>query len=285
MKTRRIYGIDFSAAVDAGRKIWIAGGHIRGKTLEIDSCRRAEDLPGSSTVRDVAHSVLRRLIEEDAEGAFGLDFPFGLSRILTGQETWRKFILQFPVLYCSPEDFRNSCLSQAGGYELKRFTETEAKTPFSPYNLRLYRQTYFGISNVLRPLVAKGLVRVLPMQRPKEGKPWVLEICPASTLKKREKNGTTSQAALEKQIKVAPFLVQQNGLSGLLLLFRRRFLLFRSRLFLSRSPLLRCSLLGGRLLFCGRHAIPPVRFDNGKTSHALFEETSVSSTSLFCGFL
>lgn len=184
MKTRRIYGIDFSAAADAGRKIWIAGGHIRGKTLEIDSCRRAEDLPGSSTVRDVAHSVVRRLIEEDAEGAFGLDFPFGLSRILTGQDTWRKFILQFPVRYFSPEDFRNSCLSQAGGYELKRFTETEAKTPFSPYNLRLYRQTYFGISNVLRPLVAKGLVRVLPMQRPKEGKPWVMEICPASTLKK-----------------------------------------------------------------------------------------------------
>jgi hypothetical protein len=53
----------------------------------------------------------------------------------------------------------------------------------SHYNLRLYRQTYFGIRDVLHPLVRDHLACVLPMQRMLRGRPWVLEICPASTLK------------------------------------------------------------------------------------------------------
>ena len=52
------------------------------------------------------------------------------------------------------------------------------------YNLRLYKQTYYGISRLLAPLVEEDRVRVLPMQAPEPDKPWVLEICPASTLKR-----------------------------------------------------------------------------------------------------
>ena len=59
----------------------------------------------------------------------------------------------------------------------------ECRAPFSPYNLRLYRQTYFGIRDVLSPLVRSRSVSVLPMQRAHEGRAWLLEICPASTLK------------------------------------------------------------------------------------------------------
>jgi hypothetical protein len=49
----------------------------------------------------------------------------------------------------------------------------------------LFRQTCFGIRSVLAPLVRDGLVSVVPMQRPAADKPWLLEICPASTLKAR----------------------------------------------------------------------------------------------------
>ena len=61
---------------------------------------------------------------------------------------------------------------------------TEKTIPlFSPYNLRLYRQTFFGISLILNPLVIGDHARILPMQERVTGKPVALEICPASTLK------------------------------------------------------------------------------------------------------
>jgi hypothetical protein len=63
-------------------------------------------------------------------------------------------------------------------------TDKEAKTPFTVANLRLYRQTYFGIREVLAPLVMSGKAVVLPMQEMRPGVPWLLEICPASLLKR-----------------------------------------------------------------------------------------------------
>jgi hypothetical protein len=53
----------------------------------------------------------------------------------------------------------------------------------SAYNLRLYRQTFHGIRNVLYPLVRDGVARVPPMQGPVTGLPAPVGICPASTLK------------------------------------------------------------------------------------------------------
>jgi hypothetical protein len=76
------------------------------------------------------------------------------------------------------------CTAASGGRELKRFTDIEAKTPFSPYNLRLFRQIYFGIREVLGPLLRNNAVCVLPVQRALPDRAWLLEICPASTLKR-----------------------------------------------------------------------------------------------------
>jgi hypothetical protein len=113
----------------------------------------------------------------------GLDFPFGLPKAVLPQPTWRQFIVSFPDLYASPEAFRQTCYRSAAGRELKRVTDVECKTPFSPYNLRLYRQSYFGMRDVLNPLVRSRQAHVVPMQPARLGKPWLLEICPASTLK------------------------------------------------------------------------------------------------------
>jgi hypothetical protein len=46
-----------------------------------------------------------------------------------------------------------------------------------------YKQAYYGISEILNPLVRGNHVCVLPMEKPITGKAWILEICPASTLK------------------------------------------------------------------------------------------------------
>jgi hypothetical protein len=184
-RPRQVYGIDFSGAKDAGKKIWIASGIIDGDALQIEDCRRAEALPGSGRSRDRCLAALKDFIGREKTAVFGLDFPFGLPRALIKQDRWESFVLSFPDDYPSPEAFRRACHATAGGRELKRATDRKSQTPFSPYNLRLYRQTYYGIRDVLYPLLRDQLVYVLPMQSALPDRPWILEICPASTLKQK----------------------------------------------------------------------------------------------------
>ena len=179
----RIYGVDFSGARDAGRRMWVAGGVAEGDTLRIQTCHSADALPGSARSRDRCLAALWRFMAGETDGVFGLDFPFGLPQQLVGQRSCDDFVASFPGEYASPDEFRQFCRAAAGGRELKRVTDRESKTPFAAYNIRLYRQTYFGIRDVLHPLVRDQLASVLPMQRRRADRPWVLEICPASTLK------------------------------------------------------------------------------------------------------
>jgi len=179
-----VYGIDFSGAKKAGTKIRVTSATIAGDALKIEDCRQAKDLPGSATERDRCLGTLQHFISTQKACAFGLDFPFGLPRALAEANSWEKFVLSFSNHYPSPEKFRDMCRAAAGGYELRRLTDEESDTPWSPYNLRLYRQTYFGIRDVLGPLVRDKMAYVLPMQRASKGKPWLFEVCPASTLKK-----------------------------------------------------------------------------------------------------
>ena len=101
-------------------------------------------------------------------------------------QTWLQFIRAFTERYATPQDFRQTCLHATNGRELKRRTDVEARTPFSPYNLRIYRQTYYGLRDVIAPLVHERSVRVLPMQTSRPGVTSVIEICPASTLKQMD---------------------------------------------------------------------------------------------------
>jgi len=182
-RSRQVYGVDFSGATDAGKKIWITKGVIEGETLRIEACCQAAVLPGSAVERDPCLAALRDFIARKTDSAFGLDFPFGLPRNLVKMDTWEDFVLFFPASYPTPDAFRDACRRAAGGSELKRVTDLESSTPFSPYNIRLYRQTYFGIRDLLAPLVRDGSACVLPMQTALPDRPWMLEICPASTLK------------------------------------------------------------------------------------------------------
>ena len=181
---RVIHGVDFSGAKDAGKKIWIARGVTEEDVLVITECFQAEDLPGSGRDRESSLEALGKFISEQKDSIIGLDFPFGIPRVLAKKESWEKFVLSFRATYTSPGEFRKECTLASGGIELKRFTDFKAKTPFSPYNLRLYRQTYFGIRDVLGTLIMNNTVCVPPMQKPLPDRAWVLEICPASTLKR-----------------------------------------------------------------------------------------------------
>ena len=94
-----------------------------------------------------------------------------------------------------------------------------ARTPFSPYNLRIYKQTYCGITESLEPLVRTREAIVLPMQSPRAGVPWLIEICPASKLKKldlyfpykgRGENRLIAQKKILQKICIAESLVVKN---------------------------------------------------------------------------
>ena len=180
---QRFIGIDFSGGVIAGRKIWIASGRAEHDTFLIETCTRGEALPDSSRERAVCLAALRTFIRSSGEALIGLDFPLGLPADLMNGQTWLEFIRSFPECYPTPQHFRKACLQAAHGRELKRCTDIEMKTPFSPYNLRLYRQTYYGLRDVIAPLVYERSVRVRPMQSNRSGVPNLIEICPASTLK------------------------------------------------------------------------------------------------------
>jgi hypothetical protein len=181
----KVYGIDFSGAKNAGSKVWIASAVIIGNALQIEDCYQAKDLPDSDAERDRCLGTLRHFISEQKACAFGLDFPFGLPRKLIKDNDWEEFVLYFGSRYSDPEQFRKDCRTATGGPESKskRETDIEAKTPWCAYNLRIYKQTYYGIRDLLAPLVRGQLAYVIPMQRKLPGKPWLFEVCPASTLK------------------------------------------------------------------------------------------------------
>lgn len=187
MKPERVYGVDFSGAEDAGTKIWIAGGKNTGSALDFETCQPVSTLPNSSTRRDQALAALRTFITQRAPCVIGLDFPFGLPQALVEDQPWEDFARNFGTNFPNPDSMKAVCTYRAiekkGARELRRATDVAAGTPFSPYNMRLFRQTYYGIRDVLAPLLSSGVARVLPMQSGIEASIWLIEICPASTLK------------------------------------------------------------------------------------------------------
>lgn len=208
----QVFGVDFSGAKDAGKKIWIARGVRKNNALHIEWCKRAADELAWGTERNHCLEKLADFIASSSGSVFGLDFPFGLPSPVVQKlfnfdaETWKDFLSTFRDRYRDSEEstvqkFREDCCKAAGpkkhvsrmGYkELKRSTDEGAFTPFSPYNLRLFKQTFFGLCLVLHPLVQREQVCVLPMQQANKAKPWVVEVCPASTLKNimKKEDGT-----------------------------------------------------------------------------------------------
>lgn len=179
----RVAGIDFSGARDAGKRIWIARGAVTGGTVVVEDCFRASELPGSGVARAAAMPALVEFLAGETDAVIGLDFPFGLPAPLIAERSWPEFVAGFAARHRDADAFRAACMAATGGRELKRRTDTRARTPFSAYNLRIYRQTYEGIRNVLAPLLAGDRARAIPMQPPEDGKPVLAEACPASVLK------------------------------------------------------------------------------------------------------
>lgn len=192
-----IHGIDFSGGRSAGNNSWIASGALEEGSLKIDDCRTGSSLPNSSTQRDPFLNALKDWISEQESCAIGIDFPFGMPAELVDEDNWYDFIVNFPKRHQDADAFRMACQRASPGAELKRETDEINDTPFSPYNLRMYKQTYHGIADLLAPLVREEEICVLPMMEAEEDKPWLLEVCPGSTMRaqghKVSYKGTTQE--------------------------------------------------------------------------------------------
>ena len=138
-------------------------------------------------MRTLALPAVIRHLRSLGPAVVGCDFPFSLPVGLDGafdSRGWRGLLTDFPARYRSAEAFRDACRTLCNGRELRRLCDFEAKVPFCAWNLRLYRQTWHGIAEILRPLVLEADAVVLPMDEADPTRLWLVEVCPASFLKR-----------------------------------------------------------------------------------------------------
>ena len=185
MRPRRVLGVDFSGANDAGRKIWVAEcKRGRGNRLTLLDLRPAAELPGGGVDPTTAIAALAAHIVREPDTISGCDFPFTLPMQMIDRPSWETFVADFADRFADPDAFRAWALRRAEGRELRRAADRAAKTPFNSYNLRIYRQTWWGIAHLLGPLLSSGQAIVRPYQSiPATSHPIVIEACPASSLK------------------------------------------------------------------------------------------------------
>jgi len=181
-----ILGVDFSGAKHAGKKIWIAIGKRNPSGLTINKCVRVSDMERGAKTTDAAMCALGQCVLRHSPCVVGFDFPFSLPAEFIREPNWIAFLRNFAQTHTNADSFRSHCAAMANGHERKRKTDTAQRTPFSPYNLRLFKQTYYGVRDVLRPLVLEHGCSAPPMapaKQPLGNTTILLEVCPASTLR------------------------------------------------------------------------------------------------------
>ena len=182
-----VVGIDWSGARNAGRRAWVCRAEGVGPELRVTDLHRVADR-GGRAVDDLLAYVQASVVEPPGARWVGLDFPFSVTRSVAehlGYRTWQTMISSWETRFPNPDTFRSSCTAASvavtGSKERKRRTETDAGAPMSPWNLRLFRQTYHGV-RLLGRIAGRSRVAVLPWDPPDDGEVRVLEICPAATL-------------------------------------------------------------------------------------------------------
>jgi hypothetical protein len=182
-------GIDISGGAKPEKATWLTRIRVEtGVVPTVEISASLAQLPSERSALLHKTNPFLKLFEwiiQDAEAIIGIDASFSIPQALFAKEAdWATWVLAMPSSYPTADDFKNKCQTQAHGKELKRQTDIAAKTPFSPYNLRHYKQTYTTLREVIRPILMAGKASVLPFQPLAIGKPWMVESCPASILKR-----------------------------------------------------------------------------------------------------
>lgn len=176
-----IIGIDFSGAQDAGRHIWITEGTINGSVLDVTTCKQATDYFDCSAAQGTVYQYLVELIVQQQDATVGIDCPFSIPKAafdtIFTVSRWEAFITSPRWGNLNPNTFQGQCKNVCGN--ALRDTEAVHRAD-CPYSQRVYKQLFYGIRDVLEPLVQRG-VSVAPMVDAGSNV-TVLETYPAATL-------------------------------------------------------------------------------------------------------
>ena len=185
-----IHGIDFSGADGGGAaKIRIAERELAAKSVVAIRPR-------------VDRNGLRRLIVECArdgrEHLWRIDAPFGLAReslasgvpgLPEGREpTWIE-VAEWMASFPNARAWRGA-MRESSRREPKRTCDRALHTPLAPMNLRVFKQTFTVITEILLPLAREGIA-IMPVSMPTVAgsaalpSTRVFEGCPASVLRHR----------------------------------------------------------------------------------------------------
>ena len=186
-----VYGVDFSAAANsAGASTWVARcvPAADGDGLVVTALASASEFLDidSTDRRDVLPALADRLGGVSGPAVAGLDFPFSLPAWTLGDADWRSFVAATPTEWGAlegvddPRDLFDAV--RAGGDDgkpLRRATDDDHGGQ-DPAGFRIKTQTYYGISALLRPLVAHDDVAVPPVRAVDDPRLTVVETYPAS---------------------------------------------------------------------------------------------------------
>ncbi|AQL42005.1 hypothetical protein BV210_04410 [Halorientalis sp. IM1011] len=177
-----LHGVDFSGAAQAGHGIWIAEAAVDGDELRIETCESAADRFGVAE----RTPCLGRLTEflRTAE-TVGLDFPFGVPAPVHDRDTWAASVEWVATAATDADEFQAECRSRAreatDGERADLRRETDGPVgALCPYGSHVWKQTFYGIRDVLAPLSRADAVAVRPMQD--GGEVSLCEVYPAATL-------------------------------------------------------------------------------------------------------
>ena len=171
-----LHGVDFSGADSGG------AAKIRMVSRDLQSPGTPIRLEGRFDRKGLVRRILS-LQQDGRQHMVRIDAPFGLPletlRCFEVQPSWLA-MADWLVAFGSPRLWRGA-IRQTVRKEPRRLCDEQFRTPMAPMNLRVFKQTWTLIAEVLKPLVDAG-VRIEPVHAA-TGSVTVCEGCPASLLR------------------------------------------------------------------------------------------------------
>jgi len=167
-----IHGVDFSGADSGGKaKIVIASVGADGQVR----VRRGID-------RNALRRSILESIETPGRDEWRIDAPFSVPEVVYEQHgiepEWRA-LAEWMDGFDTPRDWRRA-MREVSRKEPRRTCDRAAHTPMAPMNLRVFKQTWTVVCEILLPLAEAG-VHIAPLH-PTGAPCTVHEACPASVL-------------------------------------------------------------------------------------------------------
>jgi hypothetical protein len=183
-----VYGVAYGDGGSEATETWVGRGVVTADGLSVDRCAPADEWFDAPEAPPETPTLTTFLADLPPTAAVGLDFPFGLPEAVVAEETWEAFLRCLPSWVDGPDDLRRRCERHLGTTGTPtapdaRLRATDAPlSAMSPFAEPIVASTFYGLRDVLRPLVLSDAVRVLPMTSPHPDRPFAIEVYPAGTL-------------------------------------------------------------------------------------------------------